>query len=123
MITAALALSVLALLLAAAAAVLAVRTMRQSGAVATTLNRHRLGHEQREGSKDPAADRERRRLNLGPSRAVGERRRSPGHLLPPEDSWNPEDAPTAETAAVDLPTREARAVRPTLPRPGQIGQR
>jgi hypothetical protein len=113
----------LALGLSLCAVLLALLTMRQSGAVATILNRHRLGHEQREGHKDPSAEEERRRLRLGAPRSTGERRASPGQVLPPEDSWDPEDAPTAETAAVDLPTREARAVRPTLPRPGQIGQR
>lgn len=103
--------AVLALLIALAALGLGFATMQQSGATASTLRRHRLGHEQREGRKDPAAGEERRRLNLGAPRGVGERRHGSGRLLPPEGGGPGPDA-TPTTAAM-----------PRLPRPGQIGQR
>lgn len=105
MIGIALTLSVVSLLASLATLGLAVAVTRQSGAVATTLQRHRLGHEKREGKPDPAPHTERRKLNVGPSRATGERRRSPGQLLPPED----------------LPPEDLAPARPRLPRPGQIG--
>lgn len=107
-----------ALIIALAALVLAVMVARQSAAASALLDRHRNGHRLREGQPDPqtsASHRaDRREVNVGPSRAVGERRASPGAALPPEETAGP-FRPLPE----EPPTEAMPRVRP---RPGQIGQ-
>jgi hypothetical protein len=93
-------LSVAAFALAAVALGLAIAVAKQSGAVAATLERHRLAHSRRDGQADPGAwdGGERRRLNLGPPRATGERRRRERPPEPPEQ-LTVDDAPTGEQEA------------------------
>jgi hypothetical protein len=116
-------LSVAAFALAVIALGLVIAVARQSGAVAANLERHRLAHSRRDGQADPGAwdGGERRRLNLGPPRATGERRERPpvpaGQLTVDED-------PTAEREAAPRPQEPQTAqIRAQLPRPGQHGQR
>lgn len=103
----ALILSTVALLLSAAALVLAVLVARQSGAVATTLARHRHGHTLRDGAADPGAAR---------SRAARERPQVPAYGPPTTDLTA--ITPDAAQAAVEADTAE----QPRLPHPGQIGR-
>jgi hypothetical protein len=118
-----LAVAVLALVVSVAALILAVAVARQSGAVASALQRHRSGHFARDGVEDPAQSRtERRQLNLGPPRATGERRASPGQLLPPEDSWTGPQPAVAPDGARTSAMPAARPSPPRLPRPGEIGR-
>lgn len=127
------AVAVLALVVALAALALAIGVTRQSAGLAQLLQRHRLGHQKREGELDPAPHTERRQLNLGPPRSTGERRVSPGYVLPPEESGrlarHAEEPDAAEDTGpvVGAPTVESPAARPKplpgLPRPGQIGRR
>jgi hypothetical protein len=117
-------LSSLALVGAILAVTIAVAVARQSGAVASTLDRHRNAHVARDGTADPQPGghrADRRRVDLGPSRTAGERLQSPSE--PPEDAPGPESletSPQAVLGAEEPPTVAARAVR--LPRPGEIGR-
>lgn len=114
MIVAALILAALSLVVSAASVALSIVVMRQSGATATGLRQHRNAHTARDGAEDPRPPRhDRRQVNLGAPRATGERRASPGQLLPPEDT------PPAALAADDAPTG---AMPRVLPRPGEIGR-
>jgi hypothetical protein len=128
-ITLALVLSGLALGISLCAVVLCVLLIRQTSGVATLLQRHRLGHEKREGALDPAPHTERRKVNLGPPRRTPERREGPGRLLPPEEPPDAELVDADTGPLMGAPTVEAPHVRPKqlpqmprLPRPGQIGQ-
>lgn len=103
-----------AFLVAVGALVLAGFVARQSGELSGELRRHRLGHQRRDGAPDPAPPsnrHERREVNLGAPRGVGERRTTAGQLPLVEEP------PTGPLAP---PTVQARRV---LPRPGQIGER
>jgi hypothetical protein len=118
-------LSVAAFAVAVVALSLAVAVAKQSGAVASTLQRHRLAHAQESGAEDPGAwdGDERRRLNLGPPRATGERRR---RERPPVSAGQltVDDTPTEEREAAGRPQEPQTAqIRRQLPRPGQLGQR
>jgi hypothetical protein len=109
--------------LSAVAVGLAVAVARQSGAVASRLEQHRLAHSRRDGQADPGAwdGGERRRLNLGPPRATGERRQRPPA---PAGQLTVDDAPTEEREAASGPQEPQTAqIRRQLPRPGQLGQR
>lgn len=99
------ALAAVALIVALAALTVAVLGLRQSGAVATTLARHRHGHTLREGAADPGAAR---------SARAGGRAETPAY-----------GPPTTEHRAVSAEEADATptAERPRLPRPGEIGRR
>ena len=90
-------LAVLSLLVALSALALAVAVTRQSGALATDLQRHRLGHERTTGTKDP-----------GPASRAEARRAAVagGQTAAPQ-----EPAVAPQTGAM-----------PRLPRPGEIGR-
>jgi hypothetical protein len=114
-------LAVAAFAVAVLALGLAITVAKQSGAVASTLQKHRLAHAQSDGAEDPGSwdGEERRRLNLGPPRHSGERRRElppvpPGQLTVDEEA-------TAEQETVSGP--QTAQIRRQLPRPGQLGQR
>lgn len=109
-------LAALSLVVSATSMGLSLFVMRQSGGISRDLLRHRLGHQKADGKLDPAPHTDRRQVNVGPPRSTGERRASPGQLLPPED------LPPAVLSQDETPTGVIRAV-PHLPRPGQIGKR
>lgn len=113
MTTATVVIAALSLAVSLASIALSLVVMRQSGDTSALLQRHRLGHQKAHGKLDPAPHTDRRRINVGPPRATGERRASPGQLLPPEDT-----APAA-LMPEDAPTGPARRL---LPRPGEIGR-
>jgi hypothetical protein len=117
-------LSVAAFALAAIALSFSIAVARQSGAVAAALERHRLAHSRRDGQADPGSwdGGERRRLNLGPPRATGERRRRESPPEPPEQ-LTVDDAPTGEREAASVPLAPRTSqIRRQLPRPGEIGR-
>lgn len=112
--------------LAVLALALSVATAKQSGAVASTLARHRLAHAQQSGAEDPGSwdGEERRRLNLGPPRRTGERRQRPERPVVPPEQLTLDEAPTDAQQAASVPQGPRTAqIRAQLPRPGQIGQR
>lgn len=118
-------LSVAAFALAVFATGLGIAVAKQSGALASTLQRHRLAHAQESGAEDPGAwdGDDRRRLNLGPPRATGERRRRERPPAP-AGQLTVDETPTAERKAAERPQEPQTAqIRRQLPRPGQLGQR
>jgi hypothetical protein len=117
-------LAVAAFAVAVLALGLAITVAKQSGAVASTLQKHRLAHAQsRRGGRPRLLGRgERRRLNLGPPRHSGERRRRELPPVPPDSSpWTRRRPPSrrpqrpadgADPAAAP-PPRTARAAAVT----------
>jgi hypothetical protein len=115
----ALVLGTVALVVAVAALVLTIIVMRQSGETTTDLRMHRRAHTIAHGHADPKLDR--RQVQLGPPRSIGERR-GMQRFPEPRERYAPrpvDDDATGELEQVELPTSMLEQQPPSPLRPGE----
>ncbi len=104
-----------ALVLAVVALALTIIVMRQSADTTSELRAHRRAHSDAHGHPDPKLDR--RQVQLGPPRTVGERRGA-RHHEPPLERYMPPLPDRLVVTAAELTADEAQNIRERIAAPG-----